>query len=137
MLKFLKSRIFRCEKPSLDLDPREVKRLEKALQKWVEDRRYRECNLSRDDVAAQLNTSREFLNTYITKVLKLDFNSWRTSLRIDEAKKLLLESRDLPVSLVGEMVGISDRSNFHRQFTKQVGCTPKQWRESSQNRLLF
>lgn len=129
MLKFLKAKIFRCEELPLDLDLREVNRLKKSLQKWVEDRRYRECNLSRDDVAGQLNTSREFLNAYITKVLKSDFNSWRTSLRIEDAKKVLLEQRDLPIHLVGEMVGFSDRSNFHRQFTKLVGCTPKQWRE--------
>lgn len=129
MLKFLKAKIFRCEELPLDIDLREVNRLKKSLQKWVEDRRYRECNLSRDDVAGQLNTSREFLNAYITKVLKSDFNSWRTSLRIEDAKKVLLEQRDLPIHLVGEMVGFSDRSNFHRQFTKLVGCTPKQWRE--------
>lgn len=131
MFAFFKS-IF-AKKGSLlpDLDKTEVKRLERALRIWVEEKRYREYSNSRDDVAGQLNTSREFLNAYITKVLKSDFNSWRTSLRIEDAKKVLLEQRDLPIHLVGEMVGFSDRSNFHRQFTKLVGCTPKQWRESS------
>lgn len=126
MLKLLKSlRLGRQ-----NLDPGEVRRLDKALHKWVEEKRYREYGLSRDDVAAQLNTSTEFLNAYITKVLKSDFNTWRTSLRIKDAKKILLDNRELPISLVGEMVGIGDRSNFHRQFTKVAGCSPKLWRES-------
>lgn len=126
MLKLIKSLILRRQ----NLNPGEVRRLDKALRKWVEDKRYREYDLNRHDVAAQLNTSREFLNAYMTKVLKSDFNTWRTSLRIEDAKKILLDNRELPISLVGEMVGIGDRSNFHRQFTKVAGCSPKQWRES-------
>ena len=128
MFEILKSLIFRSPKSCPDLDPGEVRRLDKALRKWVEDKRYREYDLSRDDVAAQLNTSGEFLNAYMTEVLKSDFNTWRTSLRIEDAKKILLENRDLPAEIVGQMVGIGDRSNFHRQFTKVAGCSPKQWR---------
>lgn len=123
--------IFGKKRCTPGLDPGEVRRLEKAMRKWVHDKRYREYDNGRDEVAAQLNTSEEFLNAYITGVLKSDFNTWRTSLRIEDAKKILIENKDLPVSVVGEMVGIGDRSNFHRQFTKVAGCSPKQWRESS------
>lgn len=119
----------RVNSPSID--QAEVNVIEKSLKKWVEDRRYRELDLSREDVASELNTSRELLNAYFSTVLQKDFNTWRTSLRIEDAKKILLENRELPINLVGEMVGFSDRSNFHRQFTKIAGCTPKQWRESS------
>lgn len=130
MFEFLKSLIFRRKSSRSDLDRGEVRRLDKALRKWVEDKQYREYDLNRHDVAAQLNTSREFLNAYMNKVLKSDFNTWRTSLRIEDAKKILLEKKELPVEIVGQMVGIGDRSNFHRQFTKVAGCSPKQWRES-------
>jgi AraC-like DNA-binding protein len=33
--------------------------------------------------------------------------------------------------VIGEMAGFSDRSNFHHQFVKFVGCSPRQWRESN------
>ena len=104
--------------------------MEKAIRKWVDEKRYREYDCSREETALQLGTSREFLNAYLTQVLKTDYNTWRTTLRIEDAKKILLEQKDLPVSLVGEMVGIGDRSNFHRQFTKIAGCSPKSWRET-------
>ena len=129
MLTFLKSIFTKAESPC-GLDRDEVRRLEKAMREWVAEKRYREYSSSREEIAAQLNTTKEFLNAYLKHVLNSDFNTWRTSLRIKDAKKILLEQKDLPISLVGEMVGISDRSNFHNQFTKIAGCSPKQWRDS-------
>ena len=108
----------------------EFKRLEKALEKWVEEKRYREYDMSRDDIARELKTSKEMLHLYFADVVGVDFKTWRSNHRIEEAKRLLLEKKNLSVNLVGEMAGFSDRSNFHRQFTKIVGCSPKQWRES-------
>ena len=130
MFAFLKSIFFRGSDSCHVLDHGEVKRLEKAMKVWIEHKRHRECSLSREDVASELNTSTAFLNAYFNDVLKSDFYTWRTSLRIEDAKKILLEETGLPVSLVGEMVGINDRSNFHRQFKKVTGLSPRQWRES-------
>lgn len=111
----------------------EFKRLEKALTRWVDEKRYRDYDRSRDQIAADLNTSKELLHLYFVSVLKVDFKTWRTTHRIEDAKNLLLEKRELSIHLVGEMAGFSDRSNFHRQFTRIVGCSPRQWRESSGN----
>ncbi|MDE5955520.1 MAG: helix-turn-helix domain-containing protein [Bacteroidales bacterium] len=83
-----------------------------------------------EEIDKELNTTKETLHLYFTTKMGVDFKSWRTALRIEEAKRMLLENRDLSVHIVGELSGFSDRSNFHRQFTKLVGCSPKQWRES-------
>lgn len=130
MLAFLRSLFSNKSSCRHSLDRGEIKRLEKAMKVWIENRRYRECSLSREDVASELNTSKAFMSAYFADILKSDFYTWRTSLRIEDAKKILLEEADLPSSLVGEMVGINDRSNFHRQFKKVTGLSPKQWRES-------
>jgi AraC-like DNA-binding protein len=129
----------RLEKAHLEETPAEVneaefKRLEKALEKWVEEKRFREYDKSRDDIARELGTSKELLHLYFVYVIGLDFKTWRTNHRIEEAKKLLLDKKTLSINMVGEMAGFSDRSNFHRQFTKIVGCSPKQWRESGSTR---
>jgi transcriptional regulator GlxA family with amidase domain len=55
--------------------------------------------------------------------------SWRKDLRIREARHLLLDYPDLPVSVIGEMAGIVDKSNFKRQFCQATGMTPRRWRE--------
>lgn len=113
------------------LEEKEFVRLEKNLDRWVQEKRYREYDKSREEIAAELDTTKEVLYTFFLLKMGIDFRSWRTRLRIDEAKNLLLENKRTSVNLIGEMVGFSDRSNFHRQFSKIVGCSPKTWRETN------
>ena len=115
------------------LNDKEAARLERALQKWVDEKNYRKYDMSREEIASQLKTSKEFLHHYFLNRLGVDFKTWRTQLRIEDAKKMLLEDRKISTNLVGEMCGFSDRSNFHRQFVKIVGCSPREWRESAGN----
>lgn len=111
----------------------EFRNLEKALAKWVEQKHFREYDRTRDQIAAELNTSKEFLHFYFVNKVGVDFRTWRTNLRIEEAKRLLLEKKDASINIIAEVSGFSDKSNFHRQFVKIVGCSPKQWRDSDGN----
>lgn len=108
----------------------EFRKLEKALQKWVEEKRYREYDKSREEIARELNTTKEILHHYFILKKGVDFKTWRTEMRINDAKRLLLENKDASTNIIAEISGFSDRSNFHRQFVKIVGCSPKQWRDS-------
>ena len=109
----------------------EFKRIEKALEVWVQEKRFREYDKSREEIARELHTSKESLHLYFATVKKMDFRTWRTELRIEDAKKLLLEDTTTSINIIGEMAGFSDRANFYRQFVKVVGCSPKEWRESN------
>ena len=109
----------------------ELNRIEHALDKWVKEKRYREYDKTREQIAKELNTSKEMLHLFFVTRMSVDFKTWRTRLRIEEAKLLLLENKEMSINIVAELSGFSDRSNFHRQFTKIVGCSPKQWRESA------
>ena len=108
----------------------EFRKLERSLEQWVKQKKYVEFDKSREELAAELNTTREILHLYFTTRKGIDFKTWRTELRVEEAKRLLLKNKDVSVNIIGEMAGFSDRSNFHRQFVKIVGCSPKQWRDS-------
>lgn len=109
----------------------EFRKLEHSIAKWVEEKRYCEYDKSREETAEDMKTSKEMLHIYFTAHMGIDFRTWRTSLRIEEAKRLLLENKELPIHMVGEMSGFSDRANFHRQFVKATGYSPKQWRDSN------
>ncbi len=109
-------------------DP-QLMRIERSLQKWVKEKRFREYDKTREQIARELNTTKEMLHLYFTTKVGVDFKTWRTGLRIEEAKRLLLENPEMSTNIIAELSGFSDRSNFHRQFTKIVGCSPKQWRE--------
>ena len=113
-----------------ELTKQEMYKIERSLQKWVKEKRFREYDKTRDEIAKELNTTREMLHMYFTYRLGVDFKTWRTRLRIEEAKVLLLDNPEMSTNIVAELSGFSDRSNFYHQFTKIVGCSPKQWRES-------
>ena len=113
------------------LTEQEMNKIDRSLVKWVKEKRFRAYDKTREEIAKELNTSKEMLHMFFATRMNVDFKTWRTRLRIEEAKTLLLENPEMSINIVAELSGFSDRSNFHRQFTKIVGCSPKQWRESA------
>lgn len=113
-----------------DINEAEFRRLDIAVDKWVKEKKFRKYDQSREEIAQELKTTKEALHMYFMTKVGVDFRTWRTQLRIDEAKILLLERKNVSVNVIGEMAGFSDRANFYRQFVKFVGCSPKEWRES-------
>ena len=109
---------------------RKFAKLEKALEVWVDRKLYCEYDKTRDQIASELNTTKELLHLYFATKVGEDFRTWRTNLRIEEAKKLLVDNPDASINIIAEASGFSDKSNFHRQFVKLVGCSPKEWRDS-------
>jgi AraC-like DNA-binding protein len=109
---------------------RKFAKLEKALEVWVDRKLYCEYDKTRDQIASELNTTKELLHLYFATKVGEDFRTWRTNLRIEEAKRLLVDNPDASINIIAEASGFSDKSNFHRQFVKLVGCSPKEWRDS-------
>ena len=69
------------------------------------------------------------LHRYCLRELGMDFRTWRTSLRIEEAKRLLLAEPKTRISVIARRVGIIDRSNFSRLFKEHTGYLPSDWRK--------
>lgn len=111
----------------------EFRKLEAALDVWVQQKKYRYYDKSREEIARELDTTKDILHHYFLIRKGVDFKTWRTELRIEEAKRLLLKDKNASTNFIAEASGFSDRSNFHRQFVKIVGCSPKQWRDSGGN----
>ena len=97
------------------------------LDKWIREKRWAE-DLTMQEIADDLQISREDLSLFFRIQPGKNFLKWRKERRIEEAKKLLLEDRDIPTLIIGEAVGICDKSNFRRQFKEITGCTPAEWR---------
>ena len=49
-------------------------------------------------------------------------------LRMEKARSLLREQRDLPLAEVAWQCGYMDYNYFFTVFKREVGCTPKEWR---------
>ncbi|MFD1406247.1 helix-turn-helix domain-containing protein [Robinsoniella peoriensis] len=52
-------------------------------------------------------------------------------LRIDEAKKLLLEHSDLSVKQISTLVGYEDQHYFSRFFKELTGVSPSDYRNKN------
>jgi len=106
-------------------------RLENALSAWVAQGGWRLPRRTLSEAAADLGTDTVTLHHYFQERTGLDFRTWRTRLRLEEAARLLVEEPETKVLDIAERVGFSNRSNFSRQFHAHTGLTPAAWREKA------
>lgn len=99
------------------------------LDKWVAEKRYLQKDLAVEDIAAQLGTSRNYIYFYFRTYMHSNFRSWRSGLRINEAKALLKEHPDWTLDKIADMAGFNHRANFFQQFQKLTGMKPSDFRE--------
>jgi AraC-like DNA-binding protein len=103
--------------------------LEAAIKEWEKQKLYIEPGITIEQVATQLRSNRTYLSTHMNLHRKMSFKEWINHLRIEEASDLLRNHPEMPVSQIGAMVGLPDKSNFGRQFTKLTGKSPRAWRK--------
>jgi AraC-like DNA-binding protein len=68
---------------------------------------------------------------YFRERIGLDFRTWRTRLRLEDAKRMLAENPFLPPADAARLCGFSNRSNFSRQFLAYTGQTPAEWQKKA------
>lgn len=83
--------------------------------------------LTLEDVAQAVHFSPYYVSRLFKEELGLNFIEYVTKTRIDEAKRLLLET-NLTVSEIALSVGYQDPSYFTKVFKKREGQTPTQFR---------
>ena len=108
-----------------------MQRLEKALAAYVENRGWREPLRTVGEAAERLGTDTRTLHRYFQERVGVDFRTWRTRLRLEDAKRLLSETPALQPAVAARLCGFSNRSNFSRQFLAYTGRTPAQWKRDS------
>ena len=107
---------------------KEFERLDVLIPEWVESKGYWTPARTIKDVATQIGTDATLLQRYCHERMKEDFRTWRTRLRVEDAKRMLLENPEASANSIACKVGFSDRSNFLRQFRACTGMTPAEWR---------
>ena len=103
--------------------------IQDAVNEWVEQKGYTKPLTTIERIAADIGVPPDQLNMYFRIRARKSILGWRKALRMREARQLLLDYPDMPIAVVGEMIGIDDKSNFKRQFEQLVGMPPRIWRE--------
>ena len=105
-------------------------KIDEKLEIWTSDQNNLASDFRMDELAGILGIKPYTMSLYFEKYLKKDFRTWKTGIRIELAKKLLLSDSQSDVISIAESVGFRDKSNFHRQFKSYTGCTPAIWRKT-------
>ena len=94
-----------------------------AIERWIADGKYLRHDLKSADVARELGIPRTHLLTWVKAAGYESFTQWMTTLRIDEAKRMLREHPDFTIEAIADHCGIS-RSHFHTVFKRATGQSP-------------
>ena len=103
-----------------DIDPA----ITEAVDRWKANAHYREHNLTLGIVARQMGVPQRQLQEWLRQSEYGKFAGLVTTLRIEEAKRVLKEHPDWSTESVANYCGFSSREYFHRTFRQMTGMTP-------------
>lgn len=112
-------------------DSKNFNALEKRIEEWVAAKGFTEKYMTINALVPKLYTNRHYLSTYINTCKRKSFREWINELRIEEAKRLLLEYPDMSVSEIASRIGFATQSHFGQQFRASTGLSPKSYREQT------
>ena len=79
------------------------------------------------DLADELGLTMSYLSHFFKAVFGMSFQSYVTKMRCEKARQLLLLT-DFSLLDISITCGFSDIKYFNRGFTRQFGCSPRQYR---------
>lgn len=108
------------------VEPRDEDIVSRVEQYLV--RRYADCSLTVQDMACDLGYTNAYLCASYKKNCGKTINQRLTELRLEQAKERLSRS-DQKLYEIAHAVGYSDGKYFTKLFTREVGLSPKEYRE--------
>jgi two-component system response regulator YesN len=84
--------------------------------------------LSLEDVAREVHLSSFYLSRLFKEKEGVNFVDYLTRLRLEEAKKLLVQTND-KVAAIAERVGYAEANYFSRIFRRHFGMSPSEYRQ--------
>ena len=108
-----------------EIRPREIDpAITEAVDRWKANAHYREHNLTLGIVARQMGVPQRQLQEWLRQSEYGKLAGLVTTLRIEEAKRVLKEHPDWSTESVANYCGFSSREYFHRTFRQMTGMTP-------------
>lgn len=115
--------------PGVILDDPRARQRENVLNTLKE--RFPDPELSLESFASTLGMSPRLVATLLKEATKLHFKGILNELRLNEAARLLKDSR-ANVSEIAFAVGFQNASHFGRAFRERFGCSPSEFRSGNQ-----
>lgn len=101
--------------------------IERRLDMWVGKNGYQERDVSLVTLSACISVSRRDLTDYFEQRLNTTFRVWLSDIRLEVAKRMLLEHPEYSNEAISASCGFSSRSQLYNLFRDRLGMTPKEW----------
>lgn len=111
-----------------ELSVEERDSIQSALDSWIEKRGFSNQDISLAKLAHSIGVPTTMLSRYIGICHGVTFRVWLSRIRIEEAKRILINNPEATIEYVAEECGFSSRSYFQNLFKAETGFTPREWR---------
>ncbi len=117
------------EKPLLRLSEERRNFIQNSLDQWCMDLGYKDCNVNMLTLSRTLCISKNELSLFFDQCLHSNFRIWLSEIRLNAAKKMMLEYPDYSNDIISAECGFSCRTHLYRIFKTKEDCSPTEWRD--------
>ena len=103
--------------------------IQNSLDQWCMDLGYKDCNVNMLTLSRTLCISKNELSLFFDQCLHSNFRIWLSEIRLNAAKKMMLECPDYSNDIISAECGFSCRTHLYRIFKTKEGCSPTEWRD--------
>ena len=103
--------------------------IQNSLDQWCMDLGYKDCNVNMLTLSRMLCISKNDLSLFFDQCLHTNFRIWLSEIRLNAAKKMMLEYPDYSNDIISAECGFSCRTHLYRIFKTKEGCSPTEWRD--------
>ena len=117
------------KKPLQQLSEERRNFIQNSLDQWCMDLGYKDCNVNMLTLSRTLCISKNELSLFFDQYLHSNFRIWLSEIRLNAAKKMMLECPDYSNDIISAECGFSCRTHLYRIFKTKEGCSPTEWRD--------
>ena len=117
------------KKPLQQLSEERRNFIQNSLDQWCMDLGYKDCNVNMLTLSRTLCISKNELSLFFDQYLHSNFRIWLSEIRLNAAKKMMLEYPDYSNDIISAECGFSCRTHLYRIFKTKEGCSPTEWRD--------
>lgn len=103
--------------------------IRRRLMNWILYREYWNSDDSIDRMADELRIPKAEIIEFLADSTGNKYITLRKELRMQDAAEMLVEKPEISIYEVARRVGMTDKSNFRREFEEHTGLKPTDWRE--------
>ena len=116
--------------PTATLTEQQCKQIRTSIERWRKAQGYSQPDVNSTNLAAKLRVPKRQLILYLSVYEGKTFRVWLSELRIEEAKRMLIEDENYKLETIAYACGFSHRNYLQNRFKAITGFTPREWQEN-------